>query len=146
MGCFFGAVYVNVKCRKSVLNHPFLLKHERRAAFSLGERLGRKKSILLGTTVMSLGAILQISSYSVAQMIGTYSIFLGGILSSETCVESVYFVDTLRGSRYSLNQAILTPKSWPHCRRSWQWLEHCDSSRMASRDLQGRLERQTRGH
>lgn len=36
VGCFFGAV----------------------AAFSIGEMLGRKKSILLGTTVMSIGAIL----------------------------------------------------------------------------------------
>ena len=47
IGCFFGAV----------------------AAFSIGERLGRKKSVLLGTTVMSIGAILQITSYGVPQMI-----------------------------------------------------------------------------
>ncbi|KAL8950719.1 MAG: hypothetical protein Q9222_003255 [Ikaeria aurantiellina] len=47
VGCFFGAV----------------------AAFSLGEMLGRKKTVLLGTTVMSVGAILQISAYSVPQMI-----------------------------------------------------------------------------
>ena len=32
-------------------------------------RLGRKKTILIGTTIMSIGAILQIASYSVAQMI-----------------------------------------------------------------------------
>lgn len=47
IGCFFGAV----------------------AAFSLGERLGRRNSVLLGTTVMSIGAILQICAYSTAQMI-----------------------------------------------------------------------------
>lgn len=47
VGCFFGAV----------------------AAFSLGERLGRKKSVLLGTTVMSIGAILQISAFGTGQMI-----------------------------------------------------------------------------
>lgn len=47
VGCSFGAV----------------------AAFSVGERLGRKKSILLGTTIMSIGAILQISAFSVGQMI-----------------------------------------------------------------------------
>ena len=47
VGCFFGAV----------------------AAFSIGERLGRKKSILLGTTIMTIGAIIQISAYSTAQMI-----------------------------------------------------------------------------
>ena len=47
VGCFFGAV----------------------AAFSIGERLGRKRSVLLGTTVMSIGAILQIAAYGVPQMI-----------------------------------------------------------------------------
>lgn len=47
IGCFFGAV----------------------AAFTVGERLGRKNTILVGTTVMSIGAILQISAYSVPQMI-----------------------------------------------------------------------------
>ncbi|KAK5092941.1 hypothetical protein LTR70_005195 [Exophiala xenobiotica] len=34
-----------------------------------GEKYGRKNTILLGTTIMSIGAILQIASYSVAQMI-----------------------------------------------------------------------------
>ncbi|KAM0795019.1 general substrate transporter [Usnea florida] len=63
VGCFFGAV----------------------AAFSLGERLGRKKSVLLGTTVMSVGAILQISSYSVAQMIvGRIVAGLGNGLNTAT--------------------------------------------------------------
>lgn len=47
IGCFFGAV----------------------AAFSLGERLGRRNSVLVGTTIMSIGAILQISAFSVGQMI-----------------------------------------------------------------------------
>ncbi|KAL9068627.1 MAG: hypothetical protein Q9161_006065 [Pseudevernia consocians] len=63
VGCFFGAI----------------------AAFSLGERLGRKKSVLLGTTVMSIGAILQISSYSVAQMIvGRIVAGLGNGLNTAT--------------------------------------------------------------
>lgn len=47
VGCFFGAV----------------------AAFSIGENIGRKKAVLLGTSVMAVGAILQIASYSVPQMI-----------------------------------------------------------------------------
>ncbi|MCJ1405970.1 hypothetical protein MMC19_000035 [Ptychographa xylographoides] len=47
VGCFFGAC----------------------VAFWLGEKLGRKKTILVGTTIMTVGAILQISAYSVAQMI-----------------------------------------------------------------------------
>ena len=47
IGCFFGAVSVAW----------------------LGEVLGRRKSVLLGTTIMTVGAVLQIASYSVAQMI-----------------------------------------------------------------------------
>ncbi|KKY16585.1 putative mfs sugar [Diplodia seriata] len=46
VGCFFGAII----------------------AFTVGERLGRKKSVLLGTTVMAVGALIQTSSYSLAQM------------------------------------------------------------------------------
>jgi MFS family permease len=46
VGCFFGAV----------------------VAFTIGERLGRKKAILLGTTTMAVGAILQTTSFSLAQM------------------------------------------------------------------------------
>ncbi|KAI5921589.1 general substrate transporter [Camillea tinctor] len=38
-------------------------------AFSLGERLGRKKTILVGTAVMSVGGILQTSSFSIPHMI-----------------------------------------------------------------------------
>lgn len=46
VGCFFGAII----------------------AFSIGERLGRKKAVLLGTNVMAIGALIQTSSYSLAQM------------------------------------------------------------------------------
>lgn len=35
----------------------------------VGEKLGRKKTILLGTSIMLVGAILQISAFSVAQML-----------------------------------------------------------------------------
>lgn len=47
IGCFFGAI----------------------AAYFLADMLGRKKAVLLGTTVMSIGAILQITCYSVAQCV-----------------------------------------------------------------------------
>lgn len=47
IGCFVGAVL----------------------AFVVGDWLGRKKTILLGTTVMSIGAILQIAAFGVPQMI-----------------------------------------------------------------------------
>lgn len=63
VGCFFGAI----------------------AAFSIGERLGRKKAVLLGTTVMSIGAILQISAFSVPQMIvGRIVAGLGNGLNTAT--------------------------------------------------------------
>lgn len=47
IGCFFGAV----------------------SAMWIGEILGRRKTILLGTTIMTVGAILQISAFGVPQMI-----------------------------------------------------------------------------
>ena len=34
----------------------------------IGEPLGRKKTILLGTTIMAVGALLQIASFGLAQM------------------------------------------------------------------------------
>ena len=37
-------------------------------AYWLGERLGRRKTVLVGTSVMAIGALLQASSYSVGQM------------------------------------------------------------------------------
>ncbi|KAF7189657.1 Sugar transporter STL1, partial [Pseudocercospora fuligena] len=47
IGCFFGAIL----------------------AYFIGDLLGRKKCVLLGTTIMSIGAILQITAYGVPQMI-----------------------------------------------------------------------------
>lgn len=47
IGCLFGAI----------------------GAFVFGDILGRKKTILIGTTIMSIGAILQFSAYSVPHMI-----------------------------------------------------------------------------
>jgi MFS family permease len=38
-------------------------------AYFIGDRLGRKNTILLGTTIMSIGAILQITAYGVPHMI-----------------------------------------------------------------------------
>ncbi|KAI0145124.1 hexose carrier protein [Xylariaceae sp. FL1272] len=46
IGCFLGAL----------------------AAFGIGEKLGRKKTILMGTVVMTIGAILQTTSFSVPHM------------------------------------------------------------------------------
>ncbi|KAK2461111.1 hypothetical protein APHAL10511_006890 [Amanita phalloides] len=47
IGCFFGAM----------------------STFVIGEPLGRKKTFLIGVVIMSIGAILQISTFSLAQMI-----------------------------------------------------------------------------
>ncbi|KAK8086711.1 Major facilitator superfamily domain- general substrate transporter [Apiospora phragmitis] len=47
VGCFVGAV----------------------VALSVGEQLGRKKSVILGSVVMSVGAILQITSFSAPHML-----------------------------------------------------------------------------
>ena len=47
IGCFLGAIL----------------------AFSIGEKLGRKRTVLIGTTIMAIGAALQTSSYSIAHMI-----------------------------------------------------------------------------
>lgn len=46
IGCFIGAI----------------------AAAWVGEMIGRKRSILLGTAIMAIGAILQITSFSLGQM------------------------------------------------------------------------------
>ncbi|KAF8063305.1 general substrate transporter [Lyophyllum atratum] len=47
IGCFFGAM----------------------GAFVFGENMGRKKTFMIGVVIMSVGAILQASAYSVPQMI-----------------------------------------------------------------------------
>ncbi|KAI0966571.1 general substrate transporter [Xylaria arbuscula] len=47
IGCFLGAI----------------------VAFSIGENLGRKKTIIIGTVIMTIGAILQTSSFSVPHII-----------------------------------------------------------------------------
>lgn len=47
IGCFLGAISV---C-------------------AIGDPLGRKKCVLLGTTIMSIGAIIQIASFGVPEMI-----------------------------------------------------------------------------
>lgn len=46
VGCFLGAIL----------------------AFTAGGRLGRKKCIILGTAIMTIGTVLQASSYHLAQM------------------------------------------------------------------------------
>ncbi|RKL21576.1 hypothetical protein BFJ68_g1888 [Fusarium oxysporum] len=47
IGCFVGAVIT----------------------FTIGERLGRKKAIIIGTVIMSIGTVIKVTSYSLPQMI-----------------------------------------------------------------------------
>lgn len=64
MGAFFGAIF----------------------AFVLGDRLGRKKAIFIGLTCNTIGAILQVLSWSLSQMIvGRIINGFGMGLTSSTC-------------------------------------------------------------
>jgi MFS family permease len=47
IGCFFGALL----------------------AFAFAEKLGRRRSIIIGCAILSVGAAIQASSYSIAQLI-----------------------------------------------------------------------------
>ncbi|GAD92224.1 hypothetical protein AN8467.2 [Paecilomyces variotii No. 5] len=63
VGCFFGAII----------------------AFTVGERLGRKLSIIIGSVIMSLGTILMVSSFSLPQMfVGRIILGLGNGINT-TC-------------------------------------------------------------
>ncbi|KAF2091332.1 general substrate transporter [Saccharata proteae CBS 121410] len=63
IGCFFGAIFT----------------------FMFGERLGRRKCILLGCTVLTIGAAIQCSSYTIAQLIvGRIVAGLGNGLNTAT--------------------------------------------------------------
>ncbi|PPQ65041.1 hypothetical protein CVT26_015737 [Gymnopilus dilepis] len=68
IGCFLGAM----------------------SAFVFGERLGRKKSLIVGVIIMSIGAILQFTAFSVAQLIvarlvtGTINTATSPVWQSET--------------------------------------------------------------
>ncbi|KAL3448294.1 general substrate transporter [Aspergillus insuetus] len=63
IGCFFGAIL----------------------AFVIGDKLGRKRTILAGTAIMTVGTILQAASYSLAQMfVGRVVLGLGNGINTAT--------------------------------------------------------------
>ncbi|GAB7341192.1 hypothetical protein MBLNU457_7482t1 [Dothideomycetes sp. NU457] len=63
IGCFLGAL----------------------VAFSVGEKLGRKKSIILGTIIMVIGCLLMTSSFSLAQMfVGRTILGIGNGINTAT--------------------------------------------------------------
>ncbi|CAK7205862.1 hypothetical protein SEUCBS139899_008641 [Sporothrix eucalyptigena] len=63
VGCFFGAIL----------------------AFTVGEKLGRRKSIIIGTTIMSVGAILMSASFSLPQMfVGRIILGLGNGINTSS--------------------------------------------------------------
>ncbi|KAF9888167.1 hypothetical protein FE257_009162 [Aspergillus nanangensis] len=63
IGCFLGAI----------------------VAFTIGERLGRKKSILVGTTIMAIGTVIKAASYSLPQMfVGRIILGIGNGINTAT--------------------------------------------------------------
>lgn len=94
IGCFFGAI----------------------VAFTLGERLGRKKSIIAGTTIMSIGAILMTSSFSLEQMF-VGRIVLGFVLPFSTSYPLSNFYDSIGNGINTATAPIWqTETSPPHLR------------------------------
>ncbi|KAI5465277.1 general substrate transporter [Mariannaea sp. PMI_226] len=63
VGCFFGAIL----------------------AFSFGERTGRKKAIIIGTTIMAIGTLIQTTSFSLPQMfVGRIILGVGNGMNTAT--------------------------------------------------------------
>ncbi|KAB8277247.1 general substrate transporter [Aspergillus minisclerotigenes] len=73
VGCFFGAL----------------------VAFGIGERLVRKKSILLGTTLMAIGILLKCTSYSLPQ------IFVGRVILGYVSEISAFLLQFLSMTKTS---------------------------------------------
>ncbi|KAJ5087458.1 general substrate transporter, partial [Penicillium angulare] len=76
----------------------------------LGERLGRRNTVLVGTTIMSIGALLQASSYSLGQMItGRIIAGIGNGLNTSTA--PIWQVETskvqLRGKLVILENVLV---------------------------------------
>ncbi|KAF8736776.1 hypothetical protein AX14_014008 [Amanita brunnescens Koide BX004] len=67
------------------------------STFVIGERLGRKKSFLVGVTIMSIGAILQISAFSVPHMI-VARLITGAFISINTATAPVWQSETSKPS------------------------------------------------
>ncbi|KAJ5222807.1 uncharacterized protein N7469_009047 [Penicillium citrinum] len=88
VGCFLGSIF----------------------AYWLGERLGRRNAVLLGTTIMSIGALLQTSSYSLGQMLaGRIIAGIGNGLNTSTA--PIWQVETskaeLRGKLVILENVLV---------------------------------------
>ncbi|EWZ47119.1 hypothetical protein FOCG_11125 [Fusarium oxysporum f. sp. radicis-lycopersici 26381] len=63
IGCFVGAVIT----------------------FTIGERLGRKKAIIIGTVIMSIGIVVKVTSYSLPQMtVGRVVLGIGNGINTAT--------------------------------------------------------------
>ncbi|KAJ5081528.1 general substrate transporter [Penicillium alfredii] len=79
-------------------------------AYWLGEQMGRRNTVLLGTIVMSIGALLQVSSYSLGQMItGRVITGIGNGLNTSTA--PIWQVETskvqLRGKLVILENVLV---------------------------------------
>ncbi|KAE9972534.1 hypothetical protein BLS_003979 [Venturia inaequalis] len=83
IGCFFGAIF----------------------CFLFGERIGRRKSIMLGCVVLSIGAALQAGSYGVAQLIvGRIIAGLGNGMNTSTI--PVWHSELMRADKRGKGLAI----------------------------------------
>ena len=99
IGCFAGAILVCV----------------------IGDPLGRKRCVLLGTTIMSIGAIIQIASYNIPEM------FVGRLVIDQ---ESAY--------------PLLT--KFQNHRRHRKRHQYIYSASLARRNIQSKLERKINRH
>jgi hypothetical protein len=89
-------------------------------AFTAGDRLGRKKTILLACAIMAIGTALKASSYSLAQM------FVGRVVLGQVS----------RTHREVAELISLQNRQWP---------EYGDGTSLANRDSAGKMERKA-GH
>lgn len=91
-------------------------------AYWLGEKLGRKKTIIVGTITMTIGALLQCSSYSLGQMMaGRIIAGIGNGLNTSTA--PIWQVETSqvsnRGKLVILENAVVlcgfSLANWLNC-------------------------------
>lgn len=77
-------------------------------AYWLGEKLGRRNTVLVGTTIMTIGAILQASSYSLGQMMSGR--IIAGIGNGESHCEII--IDDEANTLLSLGLNTSTAPIW----------------------------------
>lgn len=78
-------------------------------AFTIGERLGRNKAIIWGTSIMAVGAILMSTSYSLPQMfVGRIILGIGNGINTATGKQILFELSTLAWSMILLSRFFAT--------------------------------------